>query len=200
MIDSDTAIRAAREAATARGYSSEDLVAEATEAHVVRVLSDPKYPSAGRSAAVSYDLSFWRQTSSVVGSPLEVYEQLNRGDTVPGLVPLPTDTIVGAVHRLFPDADRTAESLSWIDHDHGKSIHVTWSSQHVRVDLRPLEEQEDNANRIIDCLFEFGCALYDPQTDERFEQPAGADVSKFDTGLVVQTGDLVAMVWVADDD
>lgn len=120
---------------------------------------------------MSYELIFWDQPPQFDVAPIDVYSSLNDGDYVPGLVDLPVDAILGRVLGEFPGARRepngpSSEWVDWSSLDGQLGFQVEWSGQHLRVDCRPLEHEV--ANRLIDIAAEFGCALFDPQTGERF--------------------------------
>ena len=59
------------------------------------------------------------------------------------------------------------ESIDWVDEDDQSSIQISWSDLHVHADCRQVSYEV--ANRIIGVLADFGCPLYDPQVDERFD-------------------------------
>ena len=122
---------------------------------------------------MSYDLSFWRQTTGCGLDPLTVYNELNDEHHVEGLVDLPIDAILGRVMQAFPAAQREPngqyEWVVWISDDETQMFEITWSNQHVRADFRPLVA--DIANTLVDIAIDFGCAVFDPQTGERFAQP-----------------------------
>jgi len=122
---------------------------------------------------VSHELVFWqREHSQAMNSPA-VYAALMDGGVIDGLRTLPIEDIASAILAAFPRAVREpngpgSEWIVWESESERGSFQVEWSSQYVRVDLRPLDH--DIANRFIDIMTDrFRCPLYDPQTRERFD-------------------------------
>jgi hypothetical protein len=122
---------------------------------------------------VSYDLAFWRQDESDERPSRELYELFIERQRVNGIPELPVEAFLARLRQAFPSTVREpngdVEWLDWRSQDDQSSFQVEWTPQCVWVSLRPLDG--DRANRIIDMANEFGCALYDPQTDERFGRP-----------------------------
>ncbi len=88
-----------------------------------------------------------------------------------GLPDLPIDDFLSALLSAFPEAVREPngpedEWIHWMSADEMSSFEVAWTSQYVWITLRPLDHER--ANQMIDIANSFGCALYDPQTNERF--------------------------------
>jgi hypothetical protein len=123
---------------------------------------------------VSYDLVFWRQGDSERRSPSALYEAFLEERQVPGIPELPVEEFLARLVEAFPGAVRepngASEWIDWSSTDGLSAFQIEWTPQHVRVTLRPLDE--DRANGMIDIANDFGCALYDPQLDKRFVQPA----------------------------
>jgi hypothetical protein len=122
---------------------------------------------------VSYDLAFWRQDNPDERPPRELYEMFLEGQRVNGIPELPVEAFLAKIMQAFPSAVREpngdAEWLDWSSEDGRSGFQVEWTPQCVWASLRPLDG--DRANRIIDVANQFGCAAYDPQTDERFGLP-----------------------------
>lgn len=119
---------------------------------------------------MSYDLIFWTQPADFGDSAASVFERL--GETsVPGLVALPIDALLGDLLLAFPGAVREpngdTEWVDWVRSDGQASFQATWSDQHLEVACRHLTG--DEMNRIIDVAVTFGCRFFDPQTGERFD-------------------------------
>jgi hypothetical protein len=119
---------------------------------------------------LSYDLAFWCQHESEERPPAKLYEAFVDGQRVDGIPDLPVDEFLTRVLEAFPTATREPNGVSewvvWERPDGSASFQVEWTPQCVRATFRPLNE--DEANRLIDLANDFGCALYDPQTEERF--------------------------------
>lgn len=122
---------------------------------------------------MSYDLAFWKQADSETRPPRGLYEFFLDRQQVDGIPELPVEAVVARLLETFPSAIREpngdSEWLDWTSDDGRSGLQVEWTTQCVWSSLRPLDG--DRANLIVDVLNEFGCALYDPQTDERFGLP-----------------------------
>lgn len=103
--------------------------------------------------------------------PAGVLSSLANDEPVVGLAGLPIQEWIEAVLEAFPDARREpngpSEWITWTSGDMAETFQMEWSPVHVWVTCRPLNV--DVANRHIDIALRFGCPLYDPQTDERFD-------------------------------
>ena len=117
---------------------------------------------------MGYQLVFWREEVPC-GKPSDTYARLMEEISVSGLASIPTEPIVLRIASAFSEGIEGVSDgfgMSWVAEDDASSFQVETSAQHVLVELRPLNR--DIANTIIDIATEFGCPLYDPQTDERF--------------------------------
>ena len=104
-----------------------------------------------------------------------MYQSLIDGRAVEGLVTLPITSILPELVVALPGSVRESngEGLEWIDwssEDDQSSVQIWWSDVHVCADCR--NASYDVVNRIIGVLHGFGCPLYDPQVDERFDSSA----------------------------
>ena len=113
---------------------------------------------------MSYDLNFWNQPAGFKAEPLEVYQNLSGGISFEGLLHI---DIEGFYKRIIQEFPNSAESKGFIDWEgESNSFQVSSSAQHVRVDC--YGEPGEWMNVFIDIGKEFGCTLYDPQTNERY--------------------------------
>jgi hypothetical protein len=123
---------------------------------------------------MSYDLVFWRQAAGTTADPKGAYESLLDGASVDGLAALPIDDILTAILAAFPGAVRepngSSEWVIWQGNDGADVIEVWWSPQHFHVVCRHVHS--DDMNTLIEIAGAHGCALFDPQTGERFNQPS----------------------------
>ena len=97
---------------------------------------------------------------------------LINGYSVDGVETLPIESILSELIAALPGSVRAslASGLEWIDWDSNdglSSIQIWWSDVHVYVDCRSVSYEI--LNRIIEVLAGFGCPLYDPQEDKRFD-------------------------------
>jgi hypothetical protein len=121
---------------------------------------------------MSYDLWFWRQTKPSHLSHDGICEQLVEDKTIDGIAILPIEDIKAAIVAAFPEIQDDRTSMIW--DGNGSYFQVSWtaSATHVSVSCGyKLLENPDPLNRMIDVMAGFGCALYDPQTGERYIQP-----------------------------
>jgi hypothetical protein len=122
---------------------------------------------------MSYDLVFWRQAAGLAADPKEIYESLLDGAWVDGLDELPIDDLLAAILDAFPAAARepngSSEWVIWEANAGADVFEVWWSPQHLQVVCRHV--LSDDMNTIIGIAAGHGCALFDPQTGERFDQP-----------------------------
>lgn len=120
---------------------------------------------------MSYDLWFWRQTKPLTLSLDEVCEELSLENEIDGIEMLPINRIKECLLSEFPDIDDQLSSMTW--EGDGSYFDVTWPANRSHVSVScgyKLLENPDSLNRIIELMSKFGCALYDPQTGERYEQ------------------------------
>jgi len=101
-----------------------------------------------------------------------VYRSLIDGRAVEGLATLPIESILSDVVAALPGSVRESnpagwETIDWVDEDDQWSMQISWSDLHVLADCRQVPYEV--ANRIIGVLADFGCPLYDPQVDKRFD-------------------------------
>ena len=89
------------------------------------------------------------------------------GDEVRDLSELPVAQYTERILEVVPGAVLSETQILWESDDHRAACVVGWSSQWVHVNLTG-DWPHSLANYFIDVGDEFGCALYDPQTDERF--------------------------------
>jgi hypothetical protein len=120
---------------------------------------------------MSYDLVFWRQLNGVTTPAADIYEELLEAPHVEGLAELDVDAMVERLLAEFPGAIRepngTADWVTWVSEDEKQSFQAEWTTQGFVVSSRHIDSS--GKNRVIDWAAAFGCPLYDPQTNERFD-------------------------------
>ena len=129
---------------------------------------------------MSYDLYFWRQDPSVTASTEEVLDQLQDGASVPGIAPLPLASVKDAFRREFADIEIGDGQLRWEGAGSDFLVDFTFLDTKVVTSVvvtcgYKLLHSPDTMNTIIDAVGSLGCALYDPQTSQRYEQPDPRD-------------------------
>jgi len=115
---------------------------------------------------------FWRRDRGTAANAYAVYTALMEGHFVDGLLDLPVEQIVAEVLARFPGAARVgdgplSEGAEWVSGDRRSSFRVEWSPKHVLVEVRNVSN--DVGNLLVDIVTGFGCPLYDPQVNERFD-------------------------------
>lgn len=121
---------------------------------------------------MSYDLWFWRQTQPSELSLDAICDQLGEDNVIDGIARLPIKDIKAAIVAEFPDIEDGLTSMTWNGNDSYFQIYWPVFATYVSVSCgyRLLENPEP-LNRLINVMAGFGCALYDPQTGERYAQP-----------------------------
>ena len=114
---------------------------------------------------MSLDLNFWKYKEGVTHNDSKVYETACcDGGIFDGLEDLPVDEIISNIPSVFP-------GWNFIDKynyekDGGGSFQVFTTSQIIRFDCYGMSGPD--MNLLIDFLYDYGCPLYDPQVQERF--------------------------------
>lgn len=114
---------------------------------------------------MSYDLVFWKQRPDSTAAPREIYEALTDERRVAGLEPLHLDDIFRAIEAAFPGFQT---QRAWNGGDRGA---FEFSASEFFVCFSCHGMSGDDMNTIIDIGARFGCPLYDPQVDQRFQLP-----------------------------
>lgn len=125
---------------------------------------------------MSYDLYFWRQTKSRGESHGEIIDLLSADEAVPGIEAFPRELVRAKFKRLFPDITDGDFQLDWegagsyfqVSFAHADEKHVHLITVNCGYELL---KSPDVMNRIVEACGELGCALFDPQSGERYEQP-----------------------------
>jgi hypothetical protein len=125
---------------------------------------------------MSYDLYFWRQGPGFQMNPEDVLELLSEDRPVEGIVSFPREQVRRALKATFPDIQDEDFELSWegagsyfqvtFGHATEKDVHLITASCGYELLKTPTA-----VNRLIDACAGLGCAVYDPQTGKRYDQP-----------------------------
>jgi CubicO group peptidase (beta-lactamase class C family) len=128
---------------------------------------------------MSYDINFWKLSRPLDARPQDIYAELCEGNSVEGLAELPIRDILSRVAAAFPDFNPDDDFPAIrLENSH---IEVNHSLQHVRFDIRG--ELDSSLNKLVDILADFGCPMYDPQLNERYDRDNGlalGDPPKFE--------------------
>lgn len=114
---------------------------------------------------MSYQLVFWKQPIDFPEEPRRVYEQLINGERVNELDEVQGDRFLGRVTEAFAFGWERLDEFNWERSDGSFVVEV--GPQHFMIVSYSLPG--DVLNDFIDIAAEFGCQLYDPQTDVRFK-------------------------------
>ena len=126
---------------------------------------------------MAYNLYFWRQTSSIEQSPESICDRLCADEEIDGVAYLGVADIKKRFAEEFPEIeDYGAEMNCSLA---GSYFLATWpitsrpgQTQAIYVECGfTLLKSPETLNRIIDVGRGLGCALYDPQTGQRYPQP-----------------------------
>jgi hypothetical protein len=125
---------------------------------------------------MSCDLYFWRQSNGVSVNPQAAIDLLGEDRLIQGFTTFPRELLRAGLKEHFPDITDEDFQLYW-DGEAG-SFQVAFShadEKHVHLIIvscsHNLLESPETMNRTIDLFAGFGCALYDPQTEQRYDQP-----------------------------
>lgn len=127
---------------------------------------------------MSYDLYFWREERTLRKTPDEIRRMLTDDATVAGVATFPRSTVRQRFRDALPAIVDNDVGMDWegagsyfqvgFNHSDEKSINciiVTCGYQ--------LLKSPDTMNLILGVANSLGCALYDPQTGQRYQQPEG---------------------------
>ena len=125
---------------------------------------------------MSYDLYFWREEKATGNSPEEMMNLLQDDGPQPELATWPISKVKDTFREFFPEVTDEGLQLWW--EGAGSSFNVGFGysdERHAKMFVvmcgYKLLDSPDTMNRIIDVGHRLGCALYDPQENQRFQQP-----------------------------
>ena len=125
---------------------------------------------------MSYDLYFWREEKELGLPPDKIAEILSEDQHISGISTFKREDISDAFIKEFPDIVDENIQLDWEGAGSYFQVEFTYGPEKrinsiiVTCGYKLLDSHE-TMNRIIDVCAAFGCALYDPQTGERYQQP-----------------------------
>ncbi len=112
-------------------------------------------------------------------SPGEIIDLLSEDRPVHGITHFPRTRVRGVLKESFPDIQDGDFDLTWegegsyfqigFAHANERDVHLIVANCGYE-----LLKAEKAVNRLIEACTSLGCALYDPQTDKRYEQPKPA--------------------------
>jgi len=129
---------------------------------------------------MSYDIYFWRQAEHLQLSPEQVLSHLGREDGHPDVEHFSREQVAEAFRENFPDLQESDQGFTWegsgsyfeLFFGFGPDLRVFYLSLCCGYQL--VNNSPESMNLIIHSGNRLGYALYDPQTNERYEQPARA--------------------------
>lgn len=109
-------------------------------------------------------------------SPGQVIELLSEDRPVEGIAAFPLDRVRCVLKEYFPGIQDGDFDLTWEGAGSYFQIgfsHATEKDVHLIIATcgNELLKTQDAINRLIEACTSFGCALYDSQTEKRYEQP-----------------------------
>jgi hypothetical protein len=127
---------------------------------------------------MSYDLYFWREDRNQKQPADAICERLVADEDLDGIAKLSVANLKAQFTKAFPEIIDNGTDLTW--EGEGSYFQVTWSISSqpgytlcVMISCGfPLLDHSETMNQLIDVGNQLGCALYDPQTGERYPQPA----------------------------
>lgn len=109
------------------------------------------------------DLSFWKVNGEVQLSNAEVYIRLSCEQYIEGIQKLPINEIMEKINTEFCNWEKHETLFEYLN----QSFEIMTTSQFVRFDCYSVSEE--NMNKMIDIMLEYGCPLYDSAIDIRFD-------------------------------
>ena len=123
---------------------------------------------------MSLDLVFWRQSETATTAPVDIMTALLDEVRPDDVLDIDIEAVLSELLAAFPGAVREPngphdEWIVWEPQDEDGMFEASWSAAHLLINARGGLDTE-HLNTIIDIALDHGCALYDPQLDERFQQ------------------------------
>ena len=125
---------------------------------------------------MSYDLYFWRQAKDLRMTPEQIVHRLAQDTPLDGIAAFPRTRARHVFRAAFPDICDGDADLDWEGEDGYFQVgfsHANERDVHMIIVIcgYSLLSSSETMNRIIAACNGLGCALYDPQTSRRYEQP-----------------------------
>ena len=120
----------------------------------------------GGTIRMSLDLNFWKYKEGVTHNDSKVYETACcDGEIFDGLEALPIDKIIRTISCVFSGWNATGK-YNYEKNGVG-SFQIFTTPQIIRFDCYGMSGPD--MNLLIDIMAGYGCPLYDPQAQERFD-------------------------------
>jgi hypothetical protein len=122
---------------------------------------------------MSYDLYFWREQEPGGKTPQQMMNAFQEDGPQEGVATWPRDAVIGSFRSAFPDTQDEGNQLIWEGAGSGFNVEFSYSDEkHIKLIIVlcgwKLLDSPDTMNQIIAVGNGLGCALYDPQNDQRY--------------------------------
>ena len=116
---------------------------------------------------MSVDLNFWKYKQGISLNHQDVYQAACcNGEIIKGLRELPIADIIARIKEVFSHWNYQQENT--FESDGTGAFEIFTTSQIIRFDCYGMDAND--MNRLIDIMLKFGCPLYDPQINTRFDE------------------------------
>lgn len=125
---------------------------------------------------MSYDLYFWRENVPTGKEPSATLGLLETEKPIDGIAMFNRKDVISAFKKRFADIEAGDVDVIWEGADSYFQVGFYHTAPeevscfYISCGWKLLESP-DVMNRIIDTGADLGCGLYDPQENQRFEQP-----------------------------
>ncbi len=117
---------------------------------------------------MSIDLNFWKYKSSTYLDNALVYQKACcNNENIEGLEVLPIENILKEIAVAFQDWN-SLDPFNYEKKEEQGSFQISTTPQTVRFDCYSMEQTD--MKRFLVIMSKFGCPLYDPQQDVRFDK------------------------------
>lgn len=117
---------------------------------------------------MSVDLNFWKYEKDIYLDPAAVYQKACCDqEEIKGLTPLPIQDILSKVASAFADWN-ALDPLNYENPSAQGSFQISTTLQTIRFDCYSMAQAD--MKRFSSIMSEFGCPLYDPQRNMRFDK------------------------------
>lgn len=119
---------------------------------------------------MSTSLAFWKYKDGMYSDNKRVYEKCCNEDVLDSLEELPVKNIMLKISEVFSSWEKVDEynyDKAGIDNNGEGSFSIFTTLQFIQFDCYGMSENDMNI--LIDIMLEYGCCLYDPQIEVRFD-------------------------------
>jgi len=125
---------------------------------------------------MSYDLYFWREEKPAGKTPQDMMKSFQEDGPQKGVAIWPRNAVITAFKSAFPEIQDEGNQLVWEGAGSGFTVEFAYADERtikliVALCGWKLLDSPETMNQVIAVANGLGCALYDPQSNKRFEQP-----------------------------